>query len=292
MPNEYTTEAPRNLLVKYGVETSVQTCKYAKQIAPPHIHNAVEFIYILDGEYKVYANDAEYIMSKGDLCLFRSGTVHRTCSLSAGNNCYFVTKIEPSVLLNLASAEHGASYVMHFMLSDKNTKVLWTSDELAGGEIKCAIESILEEHGSDSFGRELALKIYASQLLLSVIRYDAGLGFNTELFSSDVSLTKQIYKSIVFIDSNYYRDITAEECARYINMSYSYFSRSFKRITGRSFKEYLNNTRINQAEKLLLSTDKSVTDICFACGYNNVSYFISQYKSVRGKTPHSFRNSF
>lgn len=290
MSREYTTEPPRKQLSEQGLEAFVQVFDKPKQIALPHIHSALEFIYVLEGEYKIYANDTEFFMSKGDLCLFRSGTIHRTYGLNQSGGSYFVMKIEPSIILNLTNSEYGISYVMQFMLYNESSKVLWTADELSESEIKRAVEGILKEHNSSDFGNELAMKIYASRLLLEILRYENSKGHAFDIYSSDISLTKQIYKAIVFINNNYSKEITASDCADYINMSYSYFSRSFKRITGKSFKEYLNHIRINQAEKLLLSTDKSVTDICFSCGYNNVSYFISQYKLLRGKTPHSFRN--
>lgn len=290
MSREYTTEPPRKQLSEQGLEAFVQVFDKPKQIALPHIHSALEFIYVLEGEYKIYANDIEFFMSKGDLCLFRSGTIHRTYGLNQNGGSYFVMKIEPSIILNLTNSEYGISYVMQFMLYNESSKVLWTADELSESEIKRAVEGILKEHNSSDFGNELAMKIYASRLLLEILRYENSKGHAFDIYSSDISLTKQIYKAIVFINNNYSKEITASDCADYINMSYSYFSRSFKRITGKSFKEYLNQIRINQAEKLLLSTDKSVTDICFSCGYNNVSYFISQYKLLRGKTPHCFRN--
>ena len=290
MIKDYVTEPPREQLTQNGLEAFLQQFDKPKQIASPHIHSALEFIYILEGDYRMRANDTEFFMSKGDLCLFRSETVHRTYVLNKDGGSYFVIKIEPTVILNLANSEYGATYAMHFMLNGDDTKVVWTKAELDGTPMQKSVLNILDEHDKDNFGKELALKINAANLLLGVLRYDAEHSSNTRLFSSDVTLTKQIYKAIVFINRNYGRDISAMECAGHTNLSYSYFSRSFKRITGKSFKEYLNSIRINQAEKLLLSTDKSVTDICFSCGYNNVSYFISQYKLLRGKTPHSFRN--
>lgn len=290
MIKDYVTEPPKKQLTQNGIEAFVQCFDKPKQIASPHIHSALEFIYIIEGEYRMRANDTEFFMSKGDLCLFRSETVHRTYVLNSNGGSYFVIKIEPTIILNLADSEYGAAYAMHFMLYGEDTKVVWRQSELEGTVIKKSVLNILDEHDKENYGKELALKINAADLLLGVIRYDKLHGSNTTLFSSDVSLTKQIYKAIIYINRNYGKDITALDCAQSSNMSYSYFSRSFKRITGKSFKEYLNGVRINQAEKLLLSTDKSVTEVCFACGYNNVSYFISQYKLLRGKTPRFFRN--
>ena len=72
-------------------------------------------------------------------------------------------------------------------------------------------------------------------------------------------------------------------------MSYSYFAKSFKEATGKTFTEYLNFTRINEAEQMLINTDLSVSEIATRCGYNNISYFISLYKRHKGKTPLSER---
>jgi len=72
-------------------------------------------------------------------------------------------------------------------------------------------------------------------------------------------------------------------------MSYSYFSRIWKRIVRRSFREYLNEVRVSHAEHLLKTTSLPVTQIALECGYNNVSYFIAVYKELKGITPLSCR---
>ena len=82
------------------------------------------------------------------------------------------------------------------------------------------------------------------------------------------------------------QNITAEDCSKIACMSYSYFSRSFRAVTGKNFKEYLNQVRVAHAEKALLTSDKSVTEVAAHCGYDNVSYFISVYKRIKGVTPH------
>jgi AraC-like DNA-binding protein len=74
-------------------------------------------------------------------------------------------------------------------------------------------------------------------------------------------------------------------------MSYSYFSRNFKRVTGRCFKDFLNITRINNAEMKLRSTTKSVTQIAMECGYNNIAYFSAMYKKLKGVSPTSARDT-
>ena len=58
---------------------------------------------------------------------------------------------------------------------------------------------------------------------------------------------------------------------------------------GKTFKEYLTGVRLAKAHTVLISTDIPITDVAIACGYGNLSYFISEYGRVYGKTPRDTR---
>ena len=79
------------------------------------------------------------------------------------------------------------------------------------------------------------------------------------------------------------------QAAATVNMSYSHYSRQFKRIMGRSFREYINAVRISAAENLLLTTDMSVTDIALASGFATSSHFIESFKKHKKITPAKYR---
>ena len=72
-------------------------------------------------------------------------------------------------------------------------------------------------------------------------------------------------------------------------MSYGHFSRSFKRVTGANIKDYLNTIRVNRAQKALIGTNDSISEICKKCGFNTVSYFISIFRRITGTTPAVYR---
>lgn len=99
---------------------------------------------------------------------------------------------------------------------------------------------------------------------------------------------KRIYN---FIDQNYQQKIEVEEVAHLSNLSKSAFCRYFKKITRLTFIEFLNHYRINQAQKLLL-LDKNVTEACFECGFESLSYFNRTFKRVTGENPLSFKKKF
>lgn len=75
-------------------------------------------------------------------------------------------------------------------------------------------------------------------------------------------------------------------------MSVSTFCRSFKRRVGLSFVDYLHSIRINVAKKLLIQTHLYVDDVCYECGFNNVSFFDRKFKAVTGMTPTAYRRKY
>ena len=90
----------------------------------------------------------------------------------------------------------------------------------------------------------------------------------------------------IYPDSLFCEDIDEKVLAKSYGISYSHFSRSFKRVTGITFKNYLNRTRISKAEQLLFQNECSVSEVASACGYNSTAYFIKVYRSIKGKTPY------
>lgn len=73
------------------------------------------------------------------------------------------------------------------------------------------------------------------------------------------------------------------------NYSKEYICRTFKKTTGITLTEYLNQKKLSLASILIQNTNESIESICYKCGYNNVSYFYRAFKTTFNKTPHEFR---
>lgn len=91
-----------------------------------------------------------------------------------------------------------------------------------------------------------------------------------------------------FIEENYQRAVSIEEISRLTHLSKAAFCRYFKKMTRLTFTEFLNQYRIEQA-KILLKTDKNVTETCFECGFESLSYFNRIFKKVVGENPIQFK---
>jgi len=101
-------------------------------------------------------------------------------------------------------------------------------------------------------------------------------------------LTRQIADYLV---ANYTGNITREEIAAEMRVSADYVSRVFRKETGMTPWQYLARYRILQAQRMLLTTDLSITEIASATGFNDVAYFVRVFHRETGKAPQRYRKS-
>lgn len=87
-----------------------------------------------------------------------------------------------------------------------------------------------------------------------------------------------------YIKENYTQKITLNKVAGIAHLNNAAFCRYFKKMTKLTFVEYLNHFRINEAKRLLL-TDNNVSQTCYACGFESLSYFNRTFKKVTGENP-------
>lgn len=95
-----------------------------------------------------------------------------------------------------------------------------------------------------------------------------------------------------YIDEHFTEDLSLARLSDLVCMTPSSFSRFFKSRTGRTLSDYIIDVRLGYAARMLVDTSKSVSDICYECGFNNQSNFNRIFKSKRGLTPRDFRAMF
>jgi AraC-like DNA-binding protein len=91
---------------------------------------------------------------------------------------------------------------------------------------------------------------------------------------------------------NYERDLRVNEAAELCNMSPNAFSRFFSLRTRKTFSAYVTNLRLNKAARLLTEKELSVSDVCYDCGFNNISNFNRQFLKQYKVNPLRYRKTF
>jgi AraC-like DNA-binding protein len=96
---------------------------------------------------------------------------------------------------------------------------------------------------------------------------------------------KNLDKTYEYIFSHFNNPISLNEVAEVASMNPSAFSRFFKRVNRKTFTRYLNEIRIGYACKLLMEHKFNISTICYESGFNNISNFNRQFKSIKGMSP-------
>ncbi|MFW5700724.1 MAG: helix-turn-helix domain-containing protein, partial [Cyclobacteriaceae bacterium] len=114
----------------------------------------------------------------------------------------------------------------------------------------------------------------------------SSLGFYSNLNEAENQRMNTIYS---YLAKNYQREISLQEISQLANMSPTSFCRFFKSRTNKTLFRFINEIRIGHACKLLIDNEMSVTEICYACGFNHFSNFHKQFVALKKLTPLKYK---
>jgi AraC-like DNA-binding protein len=116
--------------------------------------------------------------------------------------------------------------------------------------------------------------------------YLSTIGFNGKIESFDL---QRLNRVLEYVMSNFRNDIKLEDVASVANMSTTSFCRYFKSRTNKTVMRFINEIRIGYAHKMLVETQYNVEQICYECGFKNVSNFYEQFQKITRKSPFRYR---
>jgi len=248
-----------------------------------HFHPEIELVYVNKakgkrhiGNHLSYFNNSQLILIGANLP--HNGFVDRFTSNGTETVIQFKEDFlgesffdipEMSLIKNLLiRAKMG-------ILFGKETKLL------LGSKIK----NLIKSEGIDRITQFLdilkELSIAEDYTLLNVD------GYAFEVKQQDNERIDIIFK---LVRENFYRPIALEEVSDSVSMTVPAFCRYYKKVTGKTFTQFVNEFRIVHSTKLLLETHSNITDVCHESGFNNFSHFSKLFKKFTGKSPLKYRN--
>lgn len=248
----------------------------------PHWHTEVELVRILEGEFHATLNSNLYTAHKGDIIFINSETVHHGHPV----DCVYECIVFHGDFLYSGKFDN-LSFIKNILDCECRVKEFFP---LGSGKTHTALNGIFEAITADEAVRKF-LVISAFYSFFATVyeqkEYEHNIGGSALANDKSIAMLKRI---LSFLRENYDRPITLETLSAAINKSPKYLGCFFKRMTGKTPIEYLNEYRIEKAVRKLRLTEASVTDIAFSCGFSDLSYFIKTFKKVKGTSPGKYRN--
>lgn len=146
--------------------------------------------------------------------------------------------------------------------------------------------SLLEEYNRRSPYGDFKLQCILCELLLTILEYRLP---EDNVNTADTPLTLPIMEAVYYMETHYAEALTIEKVAGVSNYSAAYFSRLFQKQMGKSYSEYLSHIRIKNVARLLLNTDKSITEIAIETGYQYPGNLSAAFRQKTGLSPQQYR---
>ncbi|MFT4222100.1 AraC family transcriptional regulator [Dysgonomonas sp.] len=254
----------------------------AKFDYPIHYHSDYEINLVLDTYGKRIVGDSDEEFHALDLVMIGPNIPHAwRGEIIEGNHVVTIQFSEK--LLNFPILEKRLFNQIKELLIESQRGIVFS--ENTQKEIKERILALTKMQGFQTVLEFLSilykLSISDRRVLMSY-KYDC-----QSLTRTSKSL--RMAKIYDYIEKNYEKQIRQTDVADLIDMSESAFSRFFKKKTSCTFIDYLISLRIAKACLMLSETTHSVTEICYLCGFNNLSNFIRIFKKKKGCTPNEYR---
>lgn len=220
-----------------------------------HIHRAYELYAVKSGRSEAKIDGKEYTLLPGDAVLVFPYQRHE-----------YTTEPNTATTVCIFSPDLVGSFDRHsYGYLPKDNKFVFRAQEISKEK------NLLKQ-------KALCYDICGS--------FDEGAEYEkSEHTESDV-----ITKLLIFISENYRGDCTLLTAAQHVGYDYNYVSKIFKKAVKTSFNSYVNNLRISEACRLLVSTDASVQSIAEICGYTCTRTFHREFLRIMKMTPKQYRS--
>ena len=252
-----------------------------------HFHEEIEILYIVRGDGTKFIGDSISKFLPGDLVMTGSFLPH----LWLSSRRFFERNDLKAESISIHFHPHcfGQTFfsLPEMMLCQKVIERSRLGLEIHGPQ-KAEIARRMEAIQKEKEGRRF-LSLVEILLLIAEAPKNKSLASESFLESYRKNSSTRLDEIYEFILNNFKEDITLETVANVAGMNISGFSRYFKRATNKTFVQYINEVRVGYAcKKLLYDRDKTVAEIAYESGFNNISNFNKQFKRITQLTPRQY----
>lgn len=273
-----------------GESFVVKFFDYRYYPTPWHYHHEYELVLVTESTGKRFIGDRITDFAPGNLAFIGSNLPH--------------TYRNDKKYYNPKSKLHAKSIVVHFLESSLGEDFLQLPESkklrallaksVRGLDITGKANTIISAKMHELLalkGLQRWIKLIEILSLLSETKEFAFISAAAVQGSNETEAGR-LDKVFDFVLNNFQQPITVTKVAKMVNMADNSFSRYFSRRTRKTFSAFVNEIRLSHACKLLIENKYSVTDICYECGFNNLSNFNRQFRTMYKLNPVAYRKQY
>lgn len=228
-----------------------------------HFHKCFEMMYAMEGDSWIGLDGDRFCLKEGEMCLSMPNQIH---SFEVSKNARLWVCVFSEDLVESFYKETKNKIYAHPVFKPSDTLVNFLPTTL---NVK-----------------------FDSLFMLQTFLYRLCHEFYTQGFSWTSGREQDdntVHQIMSYISQYYSQDISLSALSKEFGLNKNYISGLINSITHQNFRAYLNGYRLEKAKELLENTEKSITDICFECGYNNIRTFNRTFSEKMKMTPKMYR---
>ncbi len=257
-----------------------------------HTHDYIELAYVVKGEFKQRILDKDIVFHEGEFCLIDKNCFHQDYLTNTDAVILFLG-IENGMFTEIMDETISTQKVIAFLQTalakqkDLQQYLHFRPTEEGKVEMEEALCLLVKELHNNSIGfsyicKGLLLRIF--HILSS--KYDFSLSKEQQKTMNSI-----LFEEICDYIYHNYSTVSIGQLVSIFHFQEDYFNRLFKKKTGMTYSAYVQQVRLNKAEKLLCNTTKSISEISELIGYHNKGYFYKIFQEKYGMTPQQYRVS-
>ena len=257
-----------------------------------HKHAFIELAYVVSGSGTHVVGDRSSLASKGDLFIINYDTPHAFFENDHENDPLVVYDllftpgfIDLSLINDVDFDAINSSFLFYSLFPSQQ---IGPDLHISGSKYNIfsdIFKKIHVEFVNQKSGYINMIRAHLIELIIQIFR-KLSAPQRTDSLSRQ---TQIVNTTLEYLRENYYKNLSLGELAAQVFLSKDYFSRIFREITGMPINSMLQKIRVEEACKLLTSTNRTISDIADHCGFHDLKYFYSVFKKTVGVTPGQYR---
>ncbi|WP_411268059.1 AraC family transcriptional regulator [Paenibacillus sp. PL91] len=256
-----------------------------------HWHEHFEIIVMREGSALFHIDSRPYIVYVGDVIIIPGGGLHVGYALHSENVHYDCIVLNASLFNDWVHDPVHAQFVAPYLEGRLHFPVKPSEQDEQCLRHNTLLDEVITELATKPPAYQLIVKskLHTLFTLLSRTFMERQLAGKP---AEPYFVNRDRFKTLIQrIESDFGEKMSIEQAAKQVSLNPYHFCKLFKKLTGRTFVEYVNVCRMNEAERLLRESNDTITEIAAIVGCENPNYFTKLYKQYKGMTPSQTRKS-
>lgn len=268
--------------VNYIPGTSVAVRVYNIDRYEPHYHeDCIELLFVLKGDINILSTYDKFHLEKNDFTVINKGDIHYI--KGRGENLVL------SLYLNLSHFEKQCEYVQYIYFACESFNANSLQEKCSPEVRNLIIDIVLEAAKDDSDPKKI--DGFAKRLMdIFINKYDFAHYHNGKEIPN--SQLQRYYRIVKLIDTKYGEKLDLNDLAQKEFVGRNYISQFWKNLTNMNLTDYITSVRSERAEKMMLTSNKSINEVSFNCGFSDSKYIYKGFKKWYEKTPSQHKKEY